>query len=91
MTKQYNRDRHSSILPSNQSPDRCPGRPIRRTPRMIIGIDPLVDFAAQRVLGSPEHSRITIHFLNSVLRFTDRIMGVTILNCYRPNYGRCLC
>jgi len=29
---------------------------------MGIGIDPHVDFAAKRVLGSPEHSRITIHF-----------------------------
>ncbi len=48
--------------------------------RMVIGIDPLVDFAAKRLLGSPEHSRITLHFLNSVLAFTDRIVDVTILN-----------
>ena len=47
---------------------------------MAIGIDPLVDFAAKRLLGSPEHSRITLHFLNSVLRFTNRILEVTILN-----------
>ena len=47
---------------------------------MSIGIDPLVDFAAKRVLGSPEHSRITLHFLNSVLGFADRIVDVTILN-----------
>ena len=47
---------------------------------MAIGIDPLVDFAAKRVLGSPEHSTITLHFLNSVLGFTDPIVDVTILN-----------
>jgi predicted transposase/invertase (TIGR01784 family) len=47
---------------------------------MAIGIDPLVDFAAKRVLGSPEHSRITLHFLNSVLRFADRIVDVKIMN-----------
>ena len=47
---------------------------------MAIGIDPLVDFAAKRVLGSPEHSRITLHFLNSVLGFANRIVDVTILN-----------
>ena len=47
---------------------------------MAIGIDPLVDFAAKRVLGSPEHSMITLHFLNSVLGFTDPIVDVTILN-----------
>ena len=47
---------------------------------MFIGIDPLVDFAAKRVLGSPEHSRITLHFLNSVLGFADEIVDVTILN-----------
>lgn len=47
---------------------------------MVIGIDPLVDFAAKKVLGSPEHSRITIHFLNSVLALKDPITEVTILN-----------
>jgi hypothetical protein len=30
---------------------------------MSIGIDPFVDFAAKRVPGSPEHSRIALHFL----------------------------
>ncbi|TWT54784.1 PD-(D/E)XK nuclease family transposase [Rubripirellula amarantea] len=47
---------------------------------MAIGIDPLVDFAAKRVLGSPEHSRITLHFLNSVLGFASPIVDVEILN-----------
>lgn len=47
---------------------------------MNIGIDPLVDFAAKRLLGSPEHSRITLHFLNSVLRREDPIVDVVILN-----------
>jgi len=36
---------------------------------MTIGIDPLVDFAAKRVLDSPEQSRITLHFLNLVLAY----------------------
>ena len=47
---------------------------------MAIGIDPLVDFAAKRVLGSPEHSRITLHFLNAILRFDEKIVHVTIEN-----------
>ena len=47
---------------------------------MAIGIDPMVDFAAKRLLGSPEHSAITIHFLNAVLHYEDPIVGVTILN-----------
>ncbi len=47
---------------------------------MAIGIDPLVDFAAKRLLGSPEHFGITIHFLNSMLGFADPIVEVTILN-----------
>jgi len=34
---------------------------------MAIGISPLVDFAFKRMLGNPEHSGITIHFLNSIL------------------------
>lgn len=52
----------------------------RRSMSLNIGIDPLVDFAAKRVLGSPEHFRITLHFLNAVLGFKDRIVDVTILN-----------
>ena len=47
---------------------------------MAIGIDPTVDFAFKRLLGSPEHSRITVHFLNAVLGVSPRIADVTILN-----------
>ncbi len=47
---------------------------------MAIGISPLVDFAFKLVLGSPEHSGITIHFLNSILVGQARITQVEILN-----------
>ena len=47
---------------------------------MAIGISPLVDFAFKLVLGSPEHSGITIHFLNSILVGQPRITQVEILN-----------
>ena len=47
---------------------------------MAIGIDPTVDFAFKRVLGNPEHTAITIHFLNAVLAGSPRITHVEILN-----------
>jgi predicted transposase/invertase (TIGR01784 family) len=47
---------------------------------MAIGISPLVDFAFKLMLGSPEHSGITIHFLNSILINQPRITHVEILN-----------
>jgi predicted transposase/invertase (TIGR01784 family) len=47
---------------------------------MTIGIDPTVDFACKRVLGSPEHPAITLHFLNAVLRLLTPIREVRILN-----------
>ena len=47
---------------------------------MAIGISPLVDFAFKLMLGSPEHSGITIHFLNAVLTDQPRITHVEILN-----------
>ena len=47
---------------------------------MAIGIDPTVDFACKRVLGSPEHPAITLHFLNAVLQFPSPIREVQILN-----------
>ena len=47
---------------------------------MIIGIDPTVDFACKRVLGSPEHPAITLHFLNAVMRLLAPIREVRILN-----------
>ena len=47
---------------------------------MAIGISPLVDFAFKLLLGSAEHSGITIHFLNSILVGQPRITQVEILN-----------
>ena len=47
---------------------------------MAIGISPLVDYAFKLMLGSPEHSGITIHFLNSILTDQPRITHVEILN-----------
>ncbi|MEI7699304.1 MAG: Rpn family recombination-promoting nuclease/putative transposase [Planctomycetia bacterium] len=47
---------------------------------MIIGISPTVDFAFKLMLGSAEHSRVTIHFLNSILVDQPRITQVEILN-----------
>ena len=47
---------------------------------MAIGISPLVDHAFKRLLGNEKHTRITIHFLNSVLVGQPRITHVRILN-----------
>ena len=47
---------------------------------MKIGIDPTIDFACKRVLGDPQHPSITLHFLNSVLRFPTPIREVRIIN-----------
>ena len=47
---------------------------------MSIGISPLVDFAFKMMLGSPEHTGITVHFLNSILVDQPRITQVEILN-----------
>jgi len=47
---------------------------------MVIGISPLVDFAFKLMLGSPQHSGVTIHFLNSILVDQPKIMHVKILN-----------
>lgn len=46
----------------------------------MIGVDPLVDFACKKLLGSPEHPAITMHFLNAVLRGAPPITEVEILN-----------
>ena len=46
----------------------------------VIGIIPTVDFAFKRMLGSPDHTKITIHFLNAVLGDSPKITAVTILN-----------
>ncbi len=47
---------------------------------MIIGISPLVDFAFKLMLGNPEHSGITIHFLNSILVGQPKITQVKFQN-----------
>ena len=47
---------------------------------MVIGISPLVDFAFKLMLGSPQHSGVTIHFLNSILVDQPKITHVKILN-----------
>ena len=47
---------------------------------MPLGIDPKVDFAFKLVFGSPDHTAITIHFLNAVLGLPRPITWVKILN-----------
>lgn len=47
---------------------------------MGIGVSPLVDYAFKRMLGSPEHAGITMHFLNAVLVGQPRITQVNFLN-----------
>ena len=50
---------------------------------MPLGIDPKVDFAFKMVFGNPQHTRITIHFLNAVLSPPEPIDWVEILNPIR--------
>ncbi len=47
-----------------------------------LWISPMVDFAFKLMLGSPEHTRVTVHFLNSMLGKTLTIRDVTIRNPY---------
>ena len=47
---------------------------------MKIGICPTVDFAFKLMLGSPDHTNVTLHFLNSILEGQVRISHVRILN-----------
>ncbi len=47
---------------------------------MAIGINPTVDFAFKKLLGSPDHPAITLHFLNAVLAGDPVIASVEILN-----------
>ncbi|MEQ1825026.1 MAG: Rpn family recombination-promoting nuclease/putative transposase [Pirellula sp.] len=46
----------------------------------MIEIDPTIDFACKMLLGDPSHSRLTIHFLNAVLRPQFPIVDVEYLN-----------
>jgi predicted transposase/invertase (TIGR01784 family) len=50
---------------------------------MAIGISPTVDFAFKLMLGSPEHSAVTIHFLNAVLGGAPKIQRVDFLNPFQ--------
>ena len=54
---------------------------------MAIGISPTVDFAFKMMLGSPEHSAVTIHFLNSVLVNQPKITHVEIRNPFLGKDG----
>ena len=54
---------------------------------MAIGISPTVDFAFKLMLGSPEHSAVTIHFLNSVLVDQPKITHVEIRNPFLGKAG----
>ncbi|MFN0052027.1 MAG: Rpn family recombination-promoting nuclease/putative transposase [Planctomycetales bacterium] len=45
-----------------------------------IGIIPTVDFAFKLMLGHPERTQITVHFLNAILGDSVRITRATILN-----------
>ena len=47
---------------------------------MPLGIDPKIDFAFKLVFGSPDHTRITVHFLNAVLNLPRPITQVEIRN-----------
>lgn len=51
---------------------------------MSIGIRPTVDFAFKLMLGSPDHTSVTMHFLNAVLDGQRTITDVTILNPMIP-------
>lgn len=46
----------------------------------MIEIDPTVDFVCKMLLGNPAHSRLTIHFLNAVLRTESPIVEVEYFN-----------
>jgi predicted transposase/invertase (TIGR01784 family) len=46
----------------------------------MIEIDPTNDFVCKMLLGNPAHSRLTIHFLNAVLRPVSPIVEVEYLN-----------
>ena len=46
---------------------------------MRIRINPLVDFVFKLMVGSPEHPRVTVHFLNAMLRPVVPIVSVEIL------------
>jgi hypothetical protein len=55
---------------------------------MAIGISPTVDFAFKLMLGSPEHTRVTIHFLNASFESISRRLRTSeILNPFLGKDG----
>ena len=47
---------------------------------MILGIDPIVDFAFKRVFGDQRNADILIHLLNAILKLAVPIVSIEILN-----------
>ena len=47
---------------------------------ILLDIDPTVDYACKMLLGNPAHSRLTIHFLNAVIKPKSPIVAVQYLN-----------
>jgi predicted transposase/invertase (TIGR01784 family) len=47
---------------------------------MAIRIDPRVDFVFKLMIGCLKHTRVTVHFLNALLKLKVPIVSVTILN-----------
>ena len=47
---------------------------------MAIRIDPRVDFVFKLMIGNPKHRRVTVHFLNALLKLKVPIVSVEILN-----------
>lgn len=52
---------------------------------MPLGIKPTVDVVFKKIFGSPEHARLTLHFLNDILPLAGRpkVESLTILNPFR--------
>lgn len=47
---------------------------------MSVRIDPRVDYVFKLMISCPKHTRVTVHFLNSLLKLKVPIVSVTILN-----------
>jgi hypothetical protein len=52
---------------------------------MILGIDPIVDFAFKRVFGDERNADILIHLLNAILKLLVPIVSIEILNPFFSN------
>ena len=60
-------------------------RSLARRHMQKIGISPTVDFAFKLMLGSPEHTRVTVHFLNALL---GSELGITRVEFHNPFVGK---